>query len=817
GWVEAHGRLYVEEGIPMHLARRRILTEWRAGDSVRGHDQLLLHRFGIPRRLRAEDGAALVAVTTSGGGLATSDEIAVKADRLGFAWQGRVHDLSIDGLPAVDPSTWLALSATPIEVSPLGAPLPPPAVTSLPRAQVDLRRAAGVAEDVDAQSELREVMESLRRLEEGGKDRSWRDWFRMGQGKGSEGQTRPPSRGTSGASSGFWSWFREGWDRLFLGHHRLQRAHAKLLEELTTRFRDGDLDAALRSAIPLGGEGEPSSAPARDLRLPERVHLRPVAPASGGGTVFGDADAITRLRQHYRTAAERLKAEGRHEEVAFVLAELLGERAEAVLYLETVEAFRLAAETADTFELEPELRVRLWVRAGELSRAAKLARWHGAFASAVSALRTRDAEAADALARAWAKQEAAEGRFLSALEISPDPDGELRGWFEAALAVAGGEGARILPRYLTAFPEQLPDVMDRLQELLEKGDRFVRMALVEALPRKGVASAVQEGLGPPVALSLMADGLHASERTRMRTLLDGIRDPLFSATVPPLAVTHESESILARRVGSGDVGTQSVQDAVRLASGRWLLALGERGVAVLAPDGAVLAHHLVAAERLVVAEAGHRALLLVRRGDLVGLSEMDLSRFSVRPKGELALRTWAPSYDGITWAVATEPRGEAVVLELDGALPTVLWSSRSDGAVWIGAQPGKLVQWRVDDEGEWRETYDLRADRLIRRTEASGLNRLPRSTGWEWEGRDRDDPRWLCEERELYGRAAVWFRDGDIEVMRAGRALLSLRLEGAQSPGAHCHGDEITVFDEHGRLEAAGPRGWFASQRVRLT
>jgi hypothetical protein len=99
-------------------------------------------------------------------------------------------------------------------------------------------------------------------------------------------------------------------------------------------FQRGDMDNALRHALPLAGPGDELPPPAlgvptprADLRIRPDV-LRPGAAIGGGPDFYQDLQAT------YRAAFERLDAQGEVEKAAFVLAELLHAHAEAVSYLE---------------------------------------------------------------------------------------------------------------------------------------------------------------------------------------------------------------------------------------------------------------------------------------------------------------------------------------------------------------------------------------------------------------------------------------------------------------------------------------------------
>jgi hypothetical protein len=175
-------------------------------------------------------------------------------------------------------------------------------------------------------------------------------------------------------------------------------------------FERGDLGEALRHAIPLGGaqiESKPIALGIPSAR--ERLDIEPDAAAPGSSYAFG-AELYAEMQRLYRRAFERLDAQGRVDEAAFVLAELLRTDAEAVSYLERHGRARLAAELAEVRGLAPGLVVRQWFLARDVDRAVAVARAHGAFADAVDRLeRAQKKQEARALALCWAEDLAEAG------------------------------------------------------------------------------------------------------------------------------------------------------------------------------------------------------------------------------------------------------------------------------------------------------------------------------------------------------------------------------------------------------------------------
>jgi hypothetical protein len=118
------------------------------------------------------------------------------------------------------------------------------------------------------------------------------------------------------------------------------------------------------------------------------------------------------------------------------------------------------------------------------------------------------------------------------------------------------------------------------------------------------------------------------------------------------------------------------RDAVVLPSGRLLVAQGDLGVALLGPNGARLHQFDVPADRLVIADAGDRAIALARRGEASQLSRLDLRARRATPWGLVPLDHFCDSFDGNTWFAAHKSR----VLALDALAdePRCFWSVELD-------------------------------------------------------------------------------------------------------------------------------------------
>ncbi|WP_223641423.1 bpX6 domain-containing protein [Corallococcus sp. EGB] len=467
------------------------------------------------------------------------------------------------------------------------------------------------------------------------------------------------------------------------------RRKGDYLRHLFELFEQGDLDEALRHAIPLGKAMDERARLALGVPSPrEELRIQPhgrggAAQSFGGGPAVFDA-----LRERYRETFRRLEREGRIDEAAFVLAELLDAAEEAVSFLERHGRFQLAAELAEGRSLPPGLVVRQWFLAKDVGRAVAIARRSGVFADAVLRLEKTHPAEAQALRLLWAESLAEAGDWSGAVDVVwPVTSARhlARAWMERGIQAGGTGGAKLLARLALESPDGLDAAREAIQDLLsdETAARAPeRLAFATVLPRSG-ASAARGALLVPTIRSLMRDerveGLPSNARLLQQLL--GLQDPALTALrtdMPAPKVSSqqpwaESPDLPHVRVSMdrGHAGAHAVHDAVVLPGRRVLLALGEAGARLVGPDGRTLAGFDVPAFSLVLSEQGNRALALARRGDLWRVSRLDLVERRATRWCDVELDAWAPTYDGERWFIAV--RDTVSMVDTLAAEPRSLW------------------------------------------------------------------------------------------------------------------------------------------------
>ncbi len=795
-------------------ARARVLARWSPGTTVYALGAQYAVMFGTARRVTATpcEGAALVRcagsaavtlVATAPLSRAEVDRLVqsgARADHLVVARGGLAETVALDPGSLVDPSAWIDLGPVlRLDVASLGAP--PVVVVAAPVADGPAFRPDGTASMAAALSRalgalvdrgavppdlaasvttqvaatvappqprrgLAALWASLARLLDDSPvappDPTVRALPPVGDRPAAT--TTPPARG-------WWSRLR-GWLRDKLVGLPVQRAlgsdQAGYLDRMIEMFRKGDLDAALRHAIPLGGPRAPD-APVKPLtwaapaaRDALTIQLAPTTHSTATG---GDA-LHALLRTLYRDAATALEAEGRIDEAAFTLAELLREPGEAVALLERHGRLRLAAELAETARLAPELRVRQWLLAGDPTRALAVMRQHGAFAAVLTALKDNPA-GADALRTLWSRHLASIGDLAAAIQVATPVVAladDVDAWGSRLLDLGGTAALRVLARRLSQHPERFPALRPHVEamadadgpEALGQRATFAALAVAETWS-EGLALAARRLARPQCRDAARTND--PADLQALQTLLNLARDPVLRADVPtwptfarvPLASRQEP---WRHTVDAADTGPTALHDAVfARAQGTMLLALGESGASVRDRDGRERARYDAPTHDIVWSDHADRALLLGARGTGRMLSRLDLIGGRCAAWGECTLDAFASDYDGDGWLVGQH--GE--VLLLDATAPD------------LRALPGP---------GRTPQTSHARVYCVARdATGAAAVRALTQVERWRWRL-----PGWSMLERllEPVGTDAVAVHSSGVVVRRMGQRLVIDR--GASEP-----------------------------------
>ncbi|WP_229422148.1 bpX6 domain-containing protein [Massilia aquatica] len=666
-------------------ARRRVLAHWQAGSHLFLAGGGYLLRWPAPRWQQVDtlDALALCQVGhVLGSAPLSQTELATLP--AGTVWLVRAG-VAQAALPQerLDAAAWLALDAITLCV-PLAPPSPPAADAMLAPIALEVvlgaamprRNAASIAFErglaLPAPSGQPEVQAS------GGPD-------------------------AAAAAPGFVARLLSRW-RLGPAAPPAPAARAlssSYLDMVIALFAGGDLAMALSHAVPVGAVDSGGAAQMLPLRRQMSADGTPA-----WATPLTSAYAAL-LRSVYRSAFEQLDGAGRVDEAVYVLAGLLQCPREAVAYLEQKQRYGQAARLAEQAKLEAPLAVRLWLLAGELEHAVRLARLHNVFDAAVQLLETNGSVLAAPLRRHWAAYLAERGDLVEAaavLRSLPDQRAQTLAWLAQAERHGGTLGMRALAFKLALDPATLHESAADITALLAAGGEDgagLRASLALALLGKGMPAVATSTASWRVAGELLrkvlperlegANRLDAEALAALAGLAGGTALhadlPRYRIApephVPPLT---ERDASLALRLDQR--GLLPIHDARCLADGQYLLALGQGGVLRVDRDGRQLAHYPVPAEHLVLSYNGTRALALARRGSQYRISRLDLVTGDAADWLGIDLQHWSGSYDGVSWNVAFERR--LAVLDTCAPQQRIVWE--------VAGLPGEIVGYR--DRGD---------------------------------------------------------------------------------------------------------------------
>ena len=646
-------------------AKRRVLENW--DDQSRLYalpDGRWMLTFGDARDLDSRT-APGVLVAEHGAGLATAPTLSPEGRELA-TWSGGVEQrILLDDLNSIDPSTWLTTS-TPIEVLVMPVRPIPLTITEQPEATTpNLRKSAKVSKQSTEATRMMAELERKAQVERTKAARSRRSIAQSSvlshtQRKDRKNRLgklvmRTPASGVVG------------------------RRHRKYLEDLERKFTSGDFGEALRHALPIGGQG----GGGLDLRVPtRRDELRLSGGSSGGGSTPYGMSIQQHLSKMYRQAAKELEENGRIDEAAFVLSELLNSPGETVLLLERHKRYRTAAELAEARELLPEIVIRLWWLAGDKVRAVALARKLSAFEQVIKQLDDKDPEAASQFRLLWVDVLEKSGNFHGAISV---------GWTDPQIRplllnpirkgiAAGDDWALGLQAYLVALQPSEENRSAFIEALTDPDSNeharvFAAQALVEAVGTDPVAD---RQVCSEALRALVENPVQTTSAFRSLEVIGQRADPLVKADTPkPVRSAKPSDTVVVPRLRPG---VRSVGDVVALSNGTVLVALGEAGVRLVTADGRTAAEWSTPCHALVASDHDKGALVLTVRQGVVDVHILDLTSRKMRHYGPIETSLWAQSFDGGTW-VSRDSNGRLAFYDMLTESPTVVWRELDEGSV----------------------------------------------------------------------------------------------------------------------------------------
>lgn len=743
GRVDAAGFLFNTELIGVAETRRRILNLWESGVQVFTDGPNHFVRLSSTIRVDCASSVAtpLVKIEDVLSAIPLSKDefelLQAPSHSVVFAKGGVAQVAQLSSSSAEFPEQWLDVGAFNVaEVSSLGAAFAEPKVVAEPQPFDARAKLDGIPAEA---SERQEAIVAIK-LAASGKGKPPREWgaaqelrgwlggvigsisselgeLRRSLGSSTLGGQRRASHDEGSLSKANQWLTRLGMRLLHTSHlaHVLGRRQAAYFSKMIEMFERGDLNEALKHAIPFGDVSSLEERPKLGVPSPRNsLSISPWGTGRSARSIGVGNDLRAYLYQLYHATFKRLEAQNRIDEAAFVLAELLHANEQAVAFLERHGKLKLAAELAEGRELPPGLVVRQWFIAGDIKRAVGIARRKQAFADAVLRLEKNDKDQAEKLRVVWAASLAEGGNYAGAVDVIWPVEAHrltARKWIEKSIEVGGPVAGRMLARKLSIVPDDFENIRRRALIFLDDESfelQETRASFAETLTA-GENSKEARTLARVAARAVLRDAgqnasaMNAKQFTR---LINFTGDGPLRTDVPlfPVEKYQPVSPLLSVVCSAADCGSIPVHDALLLPNGRMLVALGEIGVRLLTRDGRTVTHFDQPAEKLVISDNGARAIALAPRGEVWRLSRLDLIEWRGEDWCDAQIDAFAPNYDGSLWflgangdfyAIDAHAKGFEALWRVPDAGGRVISVARSESACSFltASELSDLEQW----------------------------------------------------------------------------------------------------------------------------
>ncbi len=512
------------------------------------------------------------------------------------------------------------------------------------------------------------------------------------------------------------------------------RKQAQYLAQMMEKFENGDLEEALKYAIPLE---DMQALKEMSEQMPFLGFLRPRDSLridygrqnASGSSVFLEDQWFDNLRVLYRQTFERLVTQNRIEEAAFVLTELLKSNQEAVEFLEKHGKYRLAAELAESRNLSKETIVRQWFLAGEKRKAIRLAVLHNCFEYVVTKLEQENHPQATDLREIWAENLATSGNFQAAINTIwklEDKREIAVKWIDKVIEFGGNPAAEMLAKKVVLLPESFEEVKAKLLEILndteavEKRAAFARESL-RLTPNDGLRTLLR-----PLARRILADMADDNRRfspQNLRQLVEVSGDYTLRADLPKLSDISDKKEFetLTIEIAENNRGANHVHDAHFLPDGKIAVALGESGVKIVSKQGKTIAHFDQPTHKFVASDFGTKAICLAKRGEIYRLAKIDFVERKAVYWCDAKIEIHAPTFDGNLWFIAE--KDEIYAIDTNAKNYEAVWRvSEMGGQICeIARSKNRLLMLTASDKGFEKWWYELPSLTLRSRNQTKWL------------------------------------------------------------------------------------------------
>ena len=478
----------------------------------------------------------------------------------------------------------------------------------------------------------------------------------------------------------------------------------KYLETMLKKFEQGDLQDALRYAIPINdnacstGQSFGVPKPRSKLSLSESIY-------GEASSIYLPPELIEHLNVLYRQSFDKLAKQNKIEDAVFVLVELLNNLNEALEFLVQHKRYAQAMELAITRDAEPELIVKLCCLANDWNQAIMIARRDNVFANTILLLEQEQPAIANKLRVEWAKTLADKAEWLAAIDaIWPLP--EYRYLAEQWFSNTEKLNAKTIVKRFILMPDSIAELKTSLLSIKNNPDEHqLRFDIgKQILLYQQYIDKLRVLLHMFINI-IIADAItYPNQLTRadIAKLIELTGDKALKFDIPIsslIMVKQHSlmDSIDLVKYHCPEMGYRAIHDMVALANGKYLVALGEAGILLVSKNGKQLAHFMIAAESFVISDNRLQVLALIKRDSYYRIHKVDLTTEKSVDLGLIKFQFCQRQFDGINWTIVNNNCIEVINI---GSTLSVVWR--------VDLSPNKIEQGVRD---ELREIYVTRVIR----------------------------------------------------------------------------------------------------------
>ncbi|MWP62957.1 bpX6 domain-containing protein [Gilliamella sp. Pas-s25] len=462
--------------------------------------------------------------------------------------------------------------------------------------------------------------------------------------------------------------------------HLIAFQQGNYIETMMKKFEQGNLEDALRYAIPLGAD---SDSKGQAFGVP-----KPRNKLSLSESVYGNSSSINldeKLYQHlqslYRQSFEKLAKENKVEQAVFVLVELLNNLQEGLEFLEERKLYKQAMELAIARDADPEYIVKLCCLANDWHKAIMIARRDNIFANAILILEKTNQQLANKLRLEWTNTLAEKAEWLAAIDTIW-PLTQYRHLAEKWFNYVDPLNPKAIVKRFILKPDDALDKLEDSLSIIKNTPSYYQKRL--DIAQEIIAQQHVENLKSLLCVLINHIVLDAVTYPNTLTKFDiarliaftqdqSIRVDIPISSLASLKLVRPCplfECTTLQHISCPEVGHRAIYSMVVLTDDRYLLALGQAGMIIVDRTGKQLTHFMIAADKLIISDNKMQVLALAKCGDYYRIHKIDLSTKKTLDLGIIKFQHCHEEFDGINWTIINNNYIE--VIDISSKL-SVVW------------------------------------------------------------------------------------------------------------------------------------------------